>query len=71
MSDSDKTEQKSVRLHSDSEHTRENPMEVKCPHCGTWNSSHDVVVNGCECGATATTWMRFSQPEESGGETDG
>lgn len=50
-----------IHLNKHSEYTREQggELELKCPYCGAWNTSHDVALKGCECGAIASTWMKF------------
>lgn len=52
-----------IHLNKQSEYTREQggELKLKCPYCGAWNTPHDVTLEGCECGAKASTWMKFEQ----------
>jgi len=65
---SSKNREEYVWLHIDSENVeeREDGVYVRCPNCGTWNHSHQLQHDGCSCGATASTWMKFEwTPQEN------
>lgn len=57
------SETRRVHLHRDSDAAEEGEkgLSVRCPFCGEWSDTHDLMVNGCSCGATAQTEMAFEK----------
>lgn len=42
---------------------REDGLYVRCPFCEAWRHSRELLVDGCHCGASATTLIQFEKDE--------
>lgn len=64
----DYDEHRHVRMNrsNDECEEREDELYVRCPFCEGWRNSRDLLVEGCHCGASATTLLRFTTDDAEG-----